>query len=57
MKDMISFRNAGLTISFIFHFSSNHIFHFSFLICFFYHLANAFMMAVGLPLSSKAPFA
>ena len=54
MKDMISFRNAGLTISFIFHFSSNHIFHFSFLI---YHLANAFMMAVGLPLSSKAPLA
>ncbi len=28
--------------------------HFSFLI---YHLANAFMMAVGLPLSSKAPLA
>ena len=46
MKDMISFRNAGLTISFISHFSS-----------IFYHLANAFMMAVGLPLSSKAPFA
>ncbi len=45
MKDMVRPAFLKLIISFISHFS------------FFYHLANAFMMAVGLPLSSKAPFA